>query len=1043
MMKKLISFSETLKKGILLLLLLLGFSVSSFAQKTITGTVTDSKGEPVVAVSVFVQGTKIGTYTDGKGTYTLKNVPDKAVLLFSSIGYVTQTISVGDRSVINVIIAEEATLLEEAVVTAEFGLKRVARSIGSSVQNIRAEEITESGRDNFITALQGRVSGMSVTNTTGAPGSSTTVVLRNFTSISGNNQPLYVIDGVPMNNSTFDPTGFADPGEKLSSRQLDFASQGNDFNPEDIESMTILKGAAAAALYGSDASNGAIVITTKKGSKGRGKVTYSTSLRLDNAYGYPENQTKYANGAYGSTNWYYLRHFGGAYPEGLEIYDNYKALTQTGVIKKHNLSIDGGTDKLTLRLSGSFLDQTGVVKTTDYGRTNMGLSGKAEIKPWLEINGSLSFAQTYNTKAPKGQGGVLYYAMLHPVTGNMLNYLAEDGKHMNVIAAPYLDSDFINPLFGLYKNRFYDEGDNVMASFSTTIKPVQNSYIIATAGWNITNSTNQAGVNPYYGSYSTRTDGGYYNISQASSSYNSLSIITGYIYDKVKDLRIQGQFGYTQTEQKTKRLSSYGDHFQSFDFMSIENCTLTTITSSNRHSLRRVQGLLGSLEFHYKDMLFLTLRGRNDWSSTLPINNRSYFYPAVEFSFIPTELPVLKNHPILSYLKIKGAIAKVGKDANPYSVHPALEASTYFGGGYKYGFTGPNLLLKPEMSIQHEIGFEVRLLKDRINADLTVYKTQCKDQIVHDFRASYATGFVLNTANMGSFNNWGWEAHIDADILKNKDFKWNLSLNASHAGSKVVSLPDGITEYYNAYTWLDASVRNGIAPGNPITTLSIIPKQRNKNGKLIIARSTGLPISDPSETWKTACDREPKLRFGISTLIKYKQFQLSALLDAKCGASVINRTGMWMWSYGLSKESVRWRESGTIVFDGILDDEYMNTDNPTINTIAVPLGLGSETMYAGLIEDWIERNIYYLRLQEVRLTYKVPRQWLQKLTKGTLSDATLFVSGNDLIIFTNYTGLDVCGNAASAALGGTGGFGMDYFSIPSPRGITFGLTLTF
>jgi hypothetical protein len=406
----------------------------------------------------------------------------------------------------------------------------------------------------------------------------------------------------------------------------------------------------------------------------------------------------------------------------------------------------------------------------------------------------------------------------------------------------------------------------------------------------------------------------------------------------------------------------------------------------------------------------------------------------------------LKNNPVLSYLKFKGAIAQVGKDATPYSIYPALQASEYYGGGYRYGWTGPNSALKPEIQTQYEVGFEARLWGTRVNTDFTFYKTRCDDQIVNGFRASYATGFVLNNRNMGRFDNWGWEAHIDADVLKNKNFTWNIGVNASRSYSKVVSLPDGITEYYDAYTWVVDGIRNGIAPGNSITTLTVIPKKRNKDGKLIISRTTGLPISEAADVWKVYCDREPKLRFGISTMLRYKQFQLSALFDGRLGATVINGTGRWMWQRGMSESSVAWREGGSIIFDGILDDEFVDTDNPTKNTIIVPLRLGGTdgtVIYPGMAEDWIERNVHYVRLQELRFTYKVHRQWLQKVTKGTLTDASIFVAGNDLVVFTNYTGLDVVGNSNSAALGGTGGFGIDNFSIPSPRGITFGLTLTF
>src|SRR5690606_15432544 len=295
-------------------------------QKTVTGKVTDSGNRPMPNVTVLVEGTGVQTQTNAEGNFTIR-AEEGQQLIFRSIGFETVTRRVGGQSAINVKLSEAAGALDEVVVTAEFGMKRVGRAIGSSVQQIDGATVSESGRESFISALAGRVPGLNVTSTSGTPGSSTTVVLRNITSISGNNQPLYVVDGVPMNNSSFDPLGgmAGGGGDTYSVRNLDFASRGNDFNPEDIESITVLKGAAAAALYGSDASNGAIIITTKKGQAGKGRVNYSNYFKWDKAYGYPDMQTKYANGAYGTTNYYYTARFGGLYPEGMQLYDNIAA----------------------------------------------------------------------------------------------------------------------------------------------------------------------------------------------------------------------------------------------------------------------------------------------------------------------------------------------------------------------------------------------------------------------------------------------------------------------------------------------------------------------------------------------------------------------------------------------------------------------------------------------------------------------------------------------------------------------------------------------
>jgi len=305
-------------------------------------------------------------------------------------------VTVGAGNSISVSLTPDVQMIEDVVITSEFGMKRVSRAVGSSVQNVKASDIAESGRDNFITALQGRVAGMNVGTTSGAPGASTSVVLRSITSISGNNQPLYIIDGIPMNNSTFDPLFMADGGANFSSRNLDFSSRGNDFNPEDIESMTVLKGAAAAALYGSDASNGAIIITTKKGAAGRGKVSYNNSFRWDNAYGLPELQDKYTSGYYGTTNYYYLTRYGGRYIEGMTLYDNIAAILQTGFTQRHNISVEGGSDKVTFRASASTLNQTGVIKTSEFSRFNLSLSGKAEVTKWLTVESSMQYATGNN-----------------------------------------------------------------------------------------------------------------------------------------------------------------------------------------------------------------------------------------------------------------------------------------------------------------------------------------------------------------------------------------------------------------------------------------------------------------------------------------------------------------------------------------------------------------------------------------------------------------------------------------------------------------------
>ena len=734
---------------------------------TITGVIVDTNGEPVIGASVVEKGTTNGTITNVDGKFTLA-VKQGSILKVSFVGY--QSTEVKASKSMNIVLTEDSRLLDEVVVTAEFGLKRVARSIGSSVQNVKASDIIESGRDNFISALQGRVSGMNVVSSGGAPGASTTVTLRSLTSISGNNQPLYVVDGIPMNNSSFNPsTGFAKT-DSYASRDLDFSSRGNDFNPEDIESLTVLKGAAAAALYGSDASNGAIIITTKKGAPGRGKLSYSNTFRWDTSYGIPEQQTKYSNGSYGATNYYNLNRFGGLFPEDTKFYDNVAAIMQTGFTSKHNISLETGTEKATVRASASFTEQTGVIKTTDYSRSNISLSGKAEINKWLKFEASMQYAGTNNSKARKGSSGPLYYAMRWPIIDNMSNYLDADGIHMRY-PERYIDGDIVNPLFQLHKNKYYDESDRFISNATAIISPTKNTFVRAQIGWDVGAQTFETSEHPYWATYNYNVEpgqGGTYNMSKSNFSDPTLNFLAGF-NDKFVDgkLTVSAQVGYHQLENGVTQLSTYGNSFAVTDLQSINNCDPNTVTSKKRTTKRRIQAISAQAEVGWNNMAFMTLRARNDWSSTLPQDNNSYFYPACELAFVATELPVLKKNTYINYLKIRGAVAQVGKDAGPLEINPELIPTGWSGGGYKYDWTGPNLDLKPEMTTSWEIGAEGRFLNDRIVADFTYFSTRCDDQIVKGFRMSYAGGFVLNTQNMGSFKTWGWEAHIDGDIINN------------------------------------------------------------------------------------------------------------------------------------------------------------------------------------------------------------------------------------------------------------------------------------
>jgi TonB-linked SusC/RagA family outer membrane protein len=841
-----------------------------------------------------------------------------------------------------------------------------------------------------------------------------------------------------MNNSTFNPQDQVGSSalEYYSSRNLDYGSRGNDLNPEDIESMTVLKGAAAAALYGSDASNGAIIITTKKGAVGKGKVSYSNSFRWDDSYGFPEFQTKYTNGYYGTTNYYYINRYGGLYPEGTKLYDNFSAVLQPGFTSRHNINVEGGTERITLRASASALNQDGVVKTADFSRFNLSLAGKATINDWLNVEASMAYAATDNNKVPIGTEGPLYRTMLWPMVDDMSVYLDTDGSHMRRPNS-YLDGDLLNPMYGIYRNKFYDDTKRFISNISANITPAKNTFVRFQVGWDVGIQTFVTSRHPYYSAYNNGN--GYYNKTKSDFSDPSLNILTGYNNEFLDNkLSLGVQFGYHQQENGISRIATTGSKFAVADFQSINNCDPLSISSTQRTTKRRIQALSAQVEVGYNKMAYLTFRARNDWSSTLPVENNRYFYPAVEGSFILTELPFMKEMNEVNYLKLRGSIAQVGKDAGPLEIDPQLENTFLWGGGWKYGFTGPNKNLVPEITTSKEVGFEGRFLNDRINADFTYFWTYCDNQIVKSFRLSYGTGFVLNTMNVGTFKTWGWEGHIDGFIIKDpKGFRWSVGLNASHTDSKVVYLPKNVSEYYNAYTWNSGNLRNGIIVGNPVTTWTGNAFLRNAAGDVLISPTSGLPLT--SSTWSVLGNREPKLRFGLTTNLDYKSLRFSAMFSGRYKATVVNGTKRTMMQYGTSWESVDLREKGPHIFNGVLQDGNEETATPTKNNIAVDYSIYA-TAYTGGDENWLEKNVNYLRCQELRVAWFLPPKWLQKTL---LSQASLFMSGNDLFVWTNYSGIDAVGNTVSAALGGTGGEGMDVWSLPNPRGYTIGLNVTF
>lgn len=999
--------------------------------KKISGTVlSEDDNTPMQNVTVTNHNTGSRTRTNNVGFYTL-DAEKGHVLIFSFVGTTPKSVTVGDDETVNVKLATEEKQLENVVVTA-LGVRRSKRSLGYAANDVKGADIANTQRDNFLTSLAGRIPGITISQTTGMPGSSTSIILRGINSLSGSNQPLFVVDGLPVDNQTLHGNNFV---TKLENRNIDFTNRISDLNPEDIESVTVLKGPEAAALYGIDAANGAIIITTKKGKSGRGSISYTFNYGIEKIGRLPEIPHVYDRGSNGVEDDVFS-YFGPKYAAGTTFYDNMDGFFRTGKVSKHNISFDGGTDKITYRLSSGFSRTEGVIPVTKYDRINVTLNATAQIFPKLKAESSFQYIFSKNDKVSKGANS-FYLAMLTwPADDDMSIYLNPNGSRRKLRSG----SEIENPYFDVYKNVLNDKTNR----FITNVGLIYDPYT-----W--LNLTGRIGADVYstnsfflYHPESNRTSqGGVVDV--GNSNVRNLTIqyyATGrknFFNNKIKTTLRAGSAVYDWNFQSN---AARGEKFIEPDFKSLNNTDPTTQRQFSNMSHKRLVGLFGDLNINYDNFVYLTLTGRNDWSSTLPKDNNSFFYPSASLSFVFTDLFEGKQIGPLTMGKLRLSSAQVGKDALPYSLYPGLEAQTSTGGGYGYGFTAPNPLLRPEKVTSKEIGAELQFFKNnRLSLDVSYYKTKSVDQIINGLRISYGTGFVLKNVNAGEAENSGIEILLRGSPVQRSDFNWEVSVNFAKTNSRLLTLGEDIPEYYNSDTWLFGNVRNGSRVGNPLTTFTArFTFARNDKGDILISPSTGLPIQIDNPSWPVAGDRNPDFTMGVTNSFYYKGLSFSFLWDIRKGGDVYNATGLYLYTRGLHEKAIENRET-LMIYPGILRDGLENTANPTVNNISIN-PYYNNTFYSSILDqEFIERDVNWLRLRDVTLSYELPLKWVDK-TK-VFKRISLGITGTDLLLYTNYSGGDPGSNAVTAATGGSGGGGFDYGALPVSKRYNFTLRTTF
>jgi TonB-linked SusC/RagA family outer membrane protein len=1018
------------------------FAAPALAQeRAVSGKVTSEDGSPLAGVTVRVRGTTSGTMSNAEGNYSIRASVGQ-VLQYRLIGTAPEERTVANENVINVVLRRVATSLDAIVVTA-LGQTTEQRALGTAQQMVVGEDISGTQRENFVNALQGRVAGVEVTSSSGVPGASTTITIRGVSSISSSNQPLFIIDGLPLDNKTINTAATMAseaPGSAIgfANRGVDFTNRAADLNPDDIESLVVLKGPEAAALYGIDAANGAIVITTKRGRLGTGGFDYSTSLRIEGPRSVPEVQRVFGQSSFGSSTFIY---FGQPYADTTRFFDNISGFFKTATSTNHNMSFSGasGDSRIRYRVASAYTKRGGVVPGSLYNRMNLTGSSIAAVNNWLSTDLSMAYTYDNNDQPFKGDNGVLMGLLVWPSTDNAKDFLTPAGtrRRLSITSSSEVD----NPYFNVAKNKNNQKTNRIIANFGARLNPVSWANLKTNIGADNYSSTYTVVRHPE-SAYSGSQNGILDVLDDLTRNISAQTLLNFEPYSLGERLSLSGFLGNQIIDYRTTYNGLGGTDFLDPNFVSINNTNTQKRLNRTSTIQRRLIGGFAQATLSYNKILYVTASGRNDWTSTIPRERNSFFYPSISTSFIFSDAFPSIGRYVTG--KLRAAYAEVGKDARPYAFRPSLESKTTSYGGYGYGFTGPNLNLRPEFATSKEFGAETNFLDGRLGLDVTWFRKQTRDQIVDNIRGSYGTGFILFNLNGAVTRNEGWEVTGRATPVERRGFAWDVIANFERLRGKTLALPNELPESYISDTWLFGNVRNGTAPGLSTRSLTGFFYQRNKDCELLIDPTNGLPlrqsvfvdakcVNTKGETVMKGYDRQPDFTLGITNTVRYGKLSLSGLIDIRRGGDVFNATEHYLTARGLSKRTLDRQEPRVI--SGVLRDGRENSDSPTRNTIVVVPQVQT-LFYTNMSEElFIERDINWFRIRDITVGYELPAKFGK--------NSRIFFTATDLYLLTNYSGLDPIVNGNTAAVGGSGAAGIDYGNFPMPRAFNFGFKTRF
>lgn len=1051
-------------KKLYLMSILLMLPLLAWSSITVRGVVTSAADkEPVIGASVLEVGTANGTITDIDGMYEL-TVSDNATIEVSYVGLKTQKVKVTGAQH-NIVLMDDAIAVEEVVVTA-MGVVQEKKRMNFAVQNIAGESLTENRSANFVNALQGKVAGIQVTNGGGSPNSGSQIIVRGISSVntSKSNEPLFILDGMPISGG---------------------ATAAADINPNDIENVTVLKGAAAAALYGQDAANGVIMITTKQGEAGKLQVNASGSWQWDQPTRVPQLQTTYGPGSQG---FYKDRVVTGGWgpmlDPGTKIYDNLNNFLRTGFYHKYDFSVQGGTEKFTAYASANWSNADGIIPE-DY-KQKFGALLKASYSPakWITFNASANISHT-KSRSTSGIGTAYGWA----ITDDITDYQLQNGfpRYLAYNESKKYNSTF-SPLYSIYNDGGEAKALRNVLNASVVLKPVKGLNITGRVSYDVKKSTSESYTVPRwddsyvvqsikdpgdnatdeqkaaflaYQNYLTgdylnnpyltsddianmdKSKLGAYSATTGSSELLTAGFTASYKAELPMDFGLEAMVGGDL--KMTKGFSTYvhGVDFIIPGTYSLQNCNSQEVYQADRtasHSGKRMFGYYYELRADYKGLASLSVTGRWDWSSTIKKN--PYFYPSVTAGITLSELIPGLNQTTnnwLSYWKLRGNYAVVGSDAPAYLYDRRFKQfGTYPDGGYGIDPTmsSASLELAPEMSYSWEIGMDLRLFNNRTRLDIAYYNTKVDNQIV-TVRVSPASGYILQTRNEGAVRNQGLEFTLEQDVLKRKNFSWTLGLNFGFNRGRVTYLPEGVSEITNVQY---GDVFTSAYMGGSTTSLTGKDYRRNSAGQVIVDEN-GYPMIDPNKNILIG-NREPLFQAGLTSQMNIYGVNFSFLFDGRYGGDVLNVTGRNLISNGNSKllETYRGRQ---VVFNGVT--EHTAADGSVYyeqNTTPITLDYTTITNYFYQVSSNFIEDGSYIRLSYVTLGYDFCTIPAFKQNQKVFKSLKLNFTCNNVFLLTKYTGTDPMCNASTSA-NGTGSAGIDDSPVPSTRSFNISLSASF